>query len=682
MERIDEVAPSDLDAIEKKTLEIGRYLFDSLDEKRPNIFQRRWWDDRVMAFAMKDEQLKVQLFRFVDVLPMLKTTDGVINHLDDYLGEVRDRLPMAARVALGVAKRTPLTRAAVARAARLTAMDFARRFIAGSNAEEVLKAAGRERKQKRGFTLDILGEAVTSDVEADRFFQSYIELIASVAPTVNSWPEVPQIDQGVSGPLPRVNLSIKLSALDAQFDPIDPSGVTDRAGSRLRELLRVARHHQAFINVDMESYDKKDLTLHVFQDVLMDDEFREIGDVGIVIQCYLRDAERDLVQLRDWAVKRGKPVWVRLVKGAYWDYETVHAQAEGWPIPVFQQKWESDVNFERMTRFVIKNWRHLRPALGSHNLRSLAHGIAAAEHVGLPDGGLEVQMLYGMADAEKRAIVERGHRMRTYMPYGELIPGMAYLVRRLLENTSNDSFLRAGFMEEISPDELLKNPTVGRTLLSVKECVEERVGQECPTYGSSNMADAPDTSKRTAENSLQANYQNHPQIDFAEADQRQAMADALAGVQQRLGASFPLVIGGETFQRSDKLDSIDPARTDRVVGTVSLASRQDVDAAVAAAKAALPAWQSLGATARAEFLRRAADMMRKRLFELSAWIVYECAKPWREATADVCEAIDFCEFYALGAIKMDSEAGADVPGEENRFVYLLGNGKHGRHEAG
>ncbi len=151
--------------------------------------------------------------------------------------------------------------------------------------------------------------------------------------------------------------------------------------------------------------------------------------------------------MRDWARRRGTPVWVRLVKGAYWDYETVHAAGDRLAgARCFSRSGETDANFERQTRFVMRNHEQLRPALGSHNVRSLAHGIAVARHLGLPKTAFELQMLYGMADAEKQALVELGHRLRIYMPYGELIPGMAYLVRRLLENTSNDSFLRASFL--------------------------------------------------------------------------------------------------------------------------------------------------------------------------------------------------------------------------------------------
>jgi RHH-type proline utilization regulon transcriptional repressor/proline dehydrogenase/delta 1-pyrroline-5-carboxylate dehydrogenase len=209
---------------------------------------------------------------------------------------------------------------------------------------------------------------------------------------VNAWPEIPQIDRGAFSELPRVNVSIKLSALDSQFDELDPAGTTRRVAARLRPLLRAARAERAFVNVDMESYRTKSLTLAIFKSVLLEAEFRRTSDVGIVIQCYLRDAEQDLRGLLAWAKQRGAPVWVRLVKGAYWDYETVHAQSTGWPVPVFQQKWQSDANFERLTRLLIAHHDVLRPALGSHNVRSLAHGIAVARHLGLPAAAIELQM--------------------------------------------------------------------------------------------------------------------------------------------------------------------------------------------------------------------------------------------------------------------------------------------------
>lgn len=652
---VPDLGGRDIAAIERRTQELGHYLFDHLDEQRPSVLQRRWWDERLMDWAMRDDALKVQLFRFVDVLPMLRTNEAVVGHLNEYLNEVRTHLPAAVRTALGIGRRSYFTRAAIARLARLSAMDLARRFIAGTNVAEVVEAAVRERRERRGFTLDILGEAVTSDAEAARFFYAYVNLIERVAPEVNRWTREESIDRSVLGEVPRMNLSIKLSALDSQFDAIDPEGALSRAGERLRDLLRVAKSHNAFINVDMESYEKKDLTLRIFKEVLQEEEFRGIGDVGIVIQCYLRDAAADLQDLLTWAKRRGRPVWVRLVKGAYWDYETVHAKAAGWPVPVYQQKWQSDASFERATRFVMQNHEHLRAALGTHNVRSIAHGLATAEHLGIDKRAFEVQMLYGMADGEKHTLVALGHRLRIYMPYGELIPGMAYLVRRLLENTSNDSFLRAGFIEQVARDELLRDPLDAQHDRSSEK-------EEVAMTGSDTRAG----DRRR----FDATFQNHPPVDFADDSNVAAMREALQKVMTEFGRDCPLVIGDRRVATDELLDSVDPSFKDRIVGSVSLASKTHVDEAVAAAKEASAAWRGTAVETRAEIIRRAAQLMRDQFFELAAWEVYECGKCWREATNDVCEAIDFCEYYASSAIAIAQPEGADVPGEENRFEYV------------
>src|SRR5262249_7605838 len=147
--------------------------------------------------------------------------------------------------------------------------------------------------------------------------QAYLKLIAGLTPTVNEWPENFQIDCDEAGPIPRVNVSLKLSALYSQFNPIDPVGTGEAVKSRLRPLLRSARENEAYVHVDMENYALKDLTLSIFKDVLLEKEFRDFADVGIVIQAYLPDAGRDLGELAEWARARGTPIWVRLVKGAY-----------------------------------------------------------------------------------------------------------------------------------------------------------------------------------------------------------------------------------------------------------------------------------------------------------------------------------------------------------------------------
>jgi RHH-type transcriptional regulator, proline utilization regulon repressor / proline dehydrogenase / delta 1-pyrroline-5-carboxylate dehydrogenase len=651
--RLDEVSPRELDKIERTTREVGQYIFAHLERRRASVLQRRWWDDRIMAWAMKDESVKVQMFRFIDVLPMLDSTPALVGHLHEYFHDVERHLPGAARLALAAATPDSIVGRALAIAARRNAMGHARRFIAGTTTAEVLAAAMRERKHRRAFTLDILGEAVTSEVEADRYWRLYLDLIENISPTVNSWPEVPQIDRAGVAELPRTNVSVKLSALDSRFDPIDPAGTIDRVGRRLRPLLRLAQRHRAHVHVDMESYQTKDLTLRIFREILTEPEFRDWPHVGIVIQAYLRDSADDLITLCDWARDRGTPVWVRLVKGAYWDYETIHAQSLDWPVPVWQEKWQSDANFEQLTRYLLCHSDVIKTALGSHNIRSLAHGIAVARHLGLAPSAFELQMLYGMGDQEKQALVDLGHRMRIYMPYGELIPGMAYLVRRLLENTSNDSFLRASFNEDLSPEELLMNPL-------------EQAGRRDPaTVGSSIHEKNPHTQLEDY-----GSFHNEPTADFAREDNRQAMQQALLDVGQQFGRHWPLCIDGKPVDTEERLVSLDPSDCQRVVGSSASASARHVDEAVAAARRALPGWNALGVEARADFLRRAAELLRQRRFELAAWEVYECGKGWRESDADVCEAIDFCEFYAREAMFLQGPAGVDVPGEENRFSYL------------
>ncbi len=651
-----EFSASERRTIDRRTLEIGEEIFSRLHRARPWILQRRWWDDRLMDWSMSDEELKVQLFRFVDVLPMLGTDQAISDHLANYLGQVQGGMPWWAKRGLTGTAKTWGARSVLAKVARMAATDFARRFIAGSDTREVLQVAKRLRRIPQAFTLDILGEAVTSQLEADRYYGAYLNLIKSVAPTVNQWPEVKQIDCDPLGAMPRMNLSVKLSALDPHFDPIDTVGVMDRVGDRLRNLLRVASQHRAFINIDMESYEKKKLTLDIFKRVLSEDEFKATRDVGIVIQCYLRDSAKDFVELRDWARQRGTPVWVRLVKGAYWEHETVLAQSLGWPIPVYQKKWQSDANYERQLRFVMQNTDALLPAIGSHNLRSLAHAIAIADHLGLPVNAYEIQMLYGMADAEKQSLVQRGHRVRVYMPYGELIPGMAYLVRRLLENTSNDSFLRAGLKQGVSAQSLLASP--GRLIHSERA---QATIEPNPSEKAAHRDEKQMTTKAT--------FKNEPPVDFAIDANREQMQQAIQKVESLLGRRWPLVIHGESVAGKDVWTVRDPSRTQRTLGTCDTASAKQVDLAVAAAKEAHRQWSQTDVHERARLLNELANEMKHRLFELSAWEVLECGKPWREATNDVCEAIDFCRFYADGAIAMQGRRGADVAGEENRFSY-------------
>ncbi|MFV0445755.1 MAG: proline dehydrogenase family protein, partial [Planctomycetaceae bacterium] len=339
--------------VEAETQQIGRELWDKLSRRRPTVFERRWWLDHILQWAMEDESVKVQMFRFVDVLPMLQTHDQVTEHIQEYFDDVQQHLPWAARMVIKASQPGSLRGKAVALSARKNARKMAERFIAGTKVEEVLTSVARLRKQGLAFTLDLLGEAVVSEPEAEAYQQSYLDLISGLAPLVNNWPEVPHLDRGVGEIVPRCNVSLKLSALNSRFKPIDPVRSAEGVKDRLRPILRTAREQDAYVHVDMEHYAYKDLTLDIFEQVMMEDEFRDWPNCGIVVQAYLPDARADLERLLAWVQQRGTPIWIRRVKGAYWDYETVVSAYRDWHCPVFTEKWQSDDNFEQQTEYLF-----------------------------------------------------------------------------------------------------------------------------------------------------------------------------------------------------------------------------------------------------------------------------------------------------------------------------------------
>jgi RHH-type proline utilization regulon transcriptional repressor/proline dehydrogenase/delta 1-pyrroline-5-carboxylate dehydrogenase len=634
--------------LDHRTRALGREIFARLDRTGPPPLSKAWLDDKVMGVTMGHEPLKVQLFRFVDTLPyLIGDPQEIARHLREYLGEAGADLPWWARAGTRLLPNGGLGGRALAAAARVNASGMARKFIAGSNVREAVAAVRRMRSEELAFTIDLLGEATVSEEEADAVQQQYFDLLNGLSATVNSWPEVPKIDRDDRGPIPRVNVSVKLSALYSQFDPIDPVDTARAVAARLRPILSLAKAKGAFVNFDMEQYSFKNTTLRIFQELLTEPEFKDWPDVGIAIQAYLKDTYHDLEQLLVWACDTRKcPVWIRLVKGAYWDYETVVAAQHGWPVPVFTRKAESDANFERCTRLLLGNADWLVPAFGSHNIRSIAHALAVAEELKVPPRRFEFQMLYGMADPIKEAMKSLGTRVRVYTPYGELLPGMAYLVRRLLENTSNDSFLKQGFADGVGEELLLRDPAA--------------IAPPPPRTPTMTATVAPPAAPAFVNESLS---------DFARAENRQAMADALARVRGQLGRNYPAVVAGKPLDAANWLDSVNPSKSAEVVGRFAASSADDAAKAVAAAKRAFDAWRDTDVTERAALLNRAADVMRKRRWELAAWMVLEVGKPWREADADVAEAIDFCVYYAAEMVRLSQPHRRDVPGEENATFY-------------
>ncbi|AMV23653.1 1-pyrroline-5-carboxylate dehydrogenase 1 [Gemmata sp. SH-PL17] len=650
--------------LDERTKQYGREIFARLDRQGPVLFTRAWLEDKLMGLGMHDPALKVQLFRFVDTLPYLKQPAEVSRHLREYLNEAKDELPWWVRWGTRLIPNRGVLGQGLAFASQRGAEQMARKFIAGSNVGEAVEAVRAMRDRRLAFTIDLLGEATITEVEADHVQKQYLDLLTGLTREVNAWPEEPTIDRDDRGPIPRVNVSVKLSALFSQFDPIDPEGTSRAVCRRLRPILSLAKQTGAFVNFDMEQHSFKDVTLKIFRDILTEPEFRDWPSVGIAIQAYLKDTEADLHALLDWAKNvRKTPVWIRLVKGAYWDYETVIAAQNHWPVPVFTKKWESDANFEKLTEFLLANVDWLIPAFGSHNIRSISHAMAVAEKLGVPPRRYEFQMLYGMADAIKESIQSLGQRVRIYTPYGQLLPGMAYLVRRLLENSSNDSFLRQGFSEGLSEEVLLTNPAANRRVLPA----------ESPNTPTTSMiathSPAHTESPAPAPTSAPAAFINEPLTDFSVEANRVAMKAALDQVRAEFGRTYPIVIDNKPLPVTKTLDRENPSRKSELLGKVAMANVDQAKLAVKSCLTAFDAWRDTSVETRAKLLRDVAEQFRKRRFELSAWIVFETGKPWRESDADVAEAIDFCEYYAVEMLKLGATQHRDVPGEDNRYFY-------------
>ena len=410
-----------------------------------------------MQLASHDAELRAALFRFVDVTPACRSLDDLARHLAGYLEEVDDR-PPPIQAAMRMSG-TKAGRAALGAAAAAGVRHMAHRFIVGETPSAALKTIRHLWENGAAVSLDLLGEATVTQAEADRYAARCLDALETLAEAAGSWPERPVLEADSLGRLPRVNLSVKVSALTPLLRPEAPEVGREDAARRMRPLLVRARELGAHLHIDMESVDTIEATLGLVFELLDEPELREGPSAGVVMQAYLRESPEQLERVLDWAraSPREQPIVVRLVKGAYWDHEVVDARQHGWTPPVFEDKRESDRNFEALTRRLLEGWPHARPAIASHNLRSVAHALAAARELGREDRDVEFQVLRGLGDDLAAALADLGQRVRIYCPVGDMVAGMAYLVRRLLENTSNESFL--GEQQRGTPiDQLLAAP--------------------------------------------------------------------------------------------------------------------------------------------------------------------------------------------------------------------------------
>jgi len=629
----------------------GKEFFGSISGEKPSLFNKSAWMGKVMDWSMQNQQFKVQMFRFVDVYPALTNSRLLTDHIREYFGAEKDMpafLSTGAKVAgmLGSFGGAMLNKAISA-----NIQEMARQFIVGENTQEAV--ANLERLRKEGFAavVDVLGEATLSEAEAEAYLHTYLELLTALGKVHAGWKALPGHggEQGLDwGHAPKINIAVKPTALYCLANPQDFEGSVTAILNRMERIFVKTMALDGFLCIDMESYRHKEIILEVYRRLKL--KYRDYPHLGIVLQAYLKDNDRDLDELLKWARREQVRISVRLVKGAYWDYETVKAKQNDWEIPVWTIKAESDAAFERQSRKILENSSICHFACASHNIRTISAVMEMARELNVPDERYEFQVLYGMAEPVRKGIQKVAGRVRLYAPYGNMVPGMGYLVRRLLENTANESFLRQTFAGDAEIEHLLEDPLETAERERQKRAAQAK--QERPRIGGLLP------------------FGNTAMVDFTRKDHRDIFPQEIASVRAKLGKTYPLYIGGKEITTADTIPTINPAKPAEVLGSICQAGVAEVDQAIAAAKAAFPAWRDTPPEVRAGYLLKAAAVARRRVFELSAWQVLEIGKQWDQAYADVAEAIDFLEYYAREMIRYGKpQRVGNAPGELNHYFY-------------
>ncbi len=588
---------------------IGHRLLAAGAGRTPALY--RGLNGALIARCADDPALMAALFRFIDCLPrLLRQPDpdqAVADHLAAYLAGLTDRDWAAGLLKL-------LARPGLAWLVQGQVRRLARQLLA-EESESGLPAVIRQLAGvPASVTVDAVGEAVLSEAEADAYQARNLRLL--------------QLLQNGSG---APHLSLKLSALTPRFNPLDPEATRHAVFRRLEPIIEAAMACGATLNIDMEHYELKPLIFQLFLDLL--EAFPDPAWLpAIALQAYLPESSADLDRLLAAGQRHGRRLGVRLVKGAYRDQEAAWAAQRHWPLPTFAEKTHSDWHYEGLTERLLQATDALYPAIAGHNLRSQAHALAVARHLHLAADQWEVQMLYGMGEPLRDALAADGVALRIYVPTGNLDTGMAYLIRRLLENTASTSILRQTHLDGANLEQILASPAAPAPKA------------ESPAPG----------------------WHNLPLLDFSRESVRRTFAAELAAVAGKLPESHPLPGDGETTGETRYYLARNPAAQASVLGRCALADRSAADRAVTVARQAFPAWSETPASQRMAMLRRAADLIVAERYGLAALEVLEAGKSWREADGDVAEAVDFLRYYAQRMAELEGwKDTVRLPGEDN-----------------
>jgi RHH-type proline utilization regulon transcriptional repressor/proline dehydrogenase/delta 1-pyrroline-5-carboxylate dehydrogenase len=560
----------------------------------------------------------------------LMLTGRMVNLADDTRRDVRGAMRRLTRSA-----GEPMIRAAVHQAMRI----MGRQFVMGRRIDEAVERSDKKSNRPYRYSFDMLGEAALTQPDAERYQQAYRDAIVALGkdPDAGNLIEAPSI-------------SVKLSALHPRYEYSKRERVLEELTANVLELAQMAKAHGIALTIDAEEADRLELSLDVAAEVFAHPSLEGWNGLGMAVQAYQKRAPEVIDWLADMARQHGRRWCVRLVKGAYWDTEVKRAQEQGLTgYPVFTRKPNTDVSYLACAKRLLDAGADLiYPQFATHN----AHTIAWVHHVA-GDRPYEFQRLHGMGMDLYTEVIGKDKfdvPCRVYAPVGSHEDLLPYLVRRLLENGANTSFVNRIFDEHVSIDELVANPC--ETVRGFKSLSHPRIPMPVDIYGD------------LRKNSMGVNFSNENEI-------RQLAEE----INRHTGpwSAAPLVPG--TKPSGDKVEVTDPTDHRRVVGHWIGGDPTTVEQAVSNGLAAQPDWDRVPAAKRAEIAERAAELLESRRGEFVAMCVREAGKTLPDGIAEVREAADFCRYYATMTRKLFGQP-EDMPsptGETNR-LFLNGRG--------
>jgi len=527
---------------------------------------------------------------------------------------------LGLRLVALVSRLTPSTAVTVVHA---RVRGLSRDLILASEPASLSRHLARREREGLALNINVLGEAVLGEREAEERLVRVLEMMGR-----------DDVDY----------VSVKLSSIVSQITAIDHDGSMQRVSERLRRLYGASVRDGVFVNLDMEEFRDLRLTVDGFRAVLSEPEFASV-DAGIVLQAYLPDSHEALEELVQWARARyergGGRVKVRLVKGANLAMEHAEAQLHGWSAAPYATKADVDASYLRLLDLSLRaeHGPAIRVGVASHNLFDLSWALDVAAARGVLDR-LDVEMLEGMASAEALAIVRSGQPVLLYAPvtrHDDFAAAVAYLVRRLDENTSDENYLKAAFYIAKDPDVFADQQ--GRFLDSVTR-------RHDVALASRRHAAIPASDGRHFENCVDGDPTNPTYVA--------AVAGALFDVRVHDPGQVPLVVDGETIVADQFEEGHDPSDGGAGWYRYSVATPSQVDGAVEAARRAGPLWAARGGAERREVLNRAAQVMQRQRARTIAVMARDAGKTVAEADPEVSEAIDFARFYPSSAIERDA----------------------------